>query len=288
MAIRAILVPVDRAPGCQAALDAALELGRRFQAYVELLHVEAAPVTGLAVLGEGIAGATAGSVVEGSEAAVEARSEAARRFAAARCGAMGLDLAAAGPGPAPDHAVAWRQLVGRASEEVARRGRLFDLIVLGRPNAEAAGIASEVFESALFGTRRPVLMVPPTPTEVPGRNAAVAWNGSAEAAAAVGGAMQFLIQAEEVTVVAIGDDGDAAGPEGLVRYLACHGVRAAVRHIAPGRAAAGVQILEAADALGADLLVMGAYGHSRLRELVLGGATRDIFGSATLPVLMAH
>ena len=288
MTIRAILVPVDGAPGSQAALDTALELGRRFQAYVELLQVEANLVTGLAGLGEGISGPTASLVIEGAEAAAEARREAARHFAAARCGAKGLELAEAGSGPEVGHAAAWRHVVGRASEEVARRGRLFDLIVLGRPDAEAAGIASAVFEVALFDTRRPVLVVPPAPAEAPGRKVAVAWNGSAEAAAAVGGALPFLMQAEEVMVVAIGDGEDAAGPEGLVRYLACHGVRAAVRHVAPGSAAAGVQILEAAEALGADLLIMGAYGHSRLRELVLGGATRDILGSATLPVLMAH
>ncbi len=288
MTIRSILVPIDGAPGSQAALDAALELGRRFESCVELLHVETDPVTALAGLSEGISGAAVGLAVEGGLAAAEARREQVRRLAAARCGAKGVELAEAGSGPAVGYAAAWRHVVGRANEEVARRGRLFDLIVLDRPDAEAAGIASGVFEVALFDTRRPVLVVPPAPAEAPGRKVAVAWNGSAEAAAAVGGALPFLMQAEEVTVVAIGDDGDAAGPEGLVRYLACHGVRAAVRHVAPGSAAAGVQILEAAEALGADLLIMGAYGHSRLRELVLGGATRDILGSATRPVLMAH
>jgi nucleotide-binding universal stress UspA family protein len=285
--IRSILVPVDGAPGSQVALDAALELGRRFEAYVELLHVEIDPVTALAGLGEGISGAAVGLVVEGEQAAAEARNEQVRRLAAARCGAKGLELAEAGSGPVAGYTAAWRHVVGRANEEVANRGRLFDLTVLGRPDAEA-GIASAAFEAALLDTRRPVLVVPPASAQAPGRKVAVAWNGSAEAAAAVGGALPFLTQAEEVTVVAIGDGEDAADPARLVRYLASHDVQAAVRHIAPGGTAVGARILEAAAALDADLLVMGAYGHSRLRELVLGGATRDILGSATTPVLMAH
>jgi nucleotide-binding universal stress UspA family protein len=286
--IKSILVPVHGAPDSPGVLDAALELGRRFHAYVELLHVEADLVKGLAGLGVGIAGATARPAVEEAEAAGEARSDAARRFAAERCRAAGLGLVEAGPGSSAGHAVAWRQLVGRANEEVGSRGRLFDLIVVGRPGAEGAGLASGVFEAAVFDTRRPALLVPAAATEAPGQRAVIAWNGSAEAAAAVGGALPFLRQAEEVTVVAIGDGEGAVSPEGLVGYLACHGVRAAVRHVAPGRAGFGVQILETAEALGADLVIMGAYGHSRFRELVLGGATRDILGSATLPVLMAH
>jgi nucleotide-binding universal stress UspA family protein len=286
--IRSILVPVDGAPGRQAALDAALDLGRRFEAYVELLHVKTDPVTALAGLSEGLSGAAASLAVEGGQPAAEARSEELRRLAAARCGAKGLELAEAGEGPAAGYAAAWRYVVGRANEEVARRGRLFDLTVLGRPDAKTTGIAQAVFEAALFDTRRPVLAVPRAAAQTPGRRAAVAWNGSAEAAAAVGAALPFLTQAQEVTVIAVGDGQDAADPARLVRFLACHGVQAAVRHIGLAGAAVGVQILEAAGALEADLLVMGAYGHSRLRELVLGGATRSVLTSATIPVLMAH
>ena len=113
----------------------------------------------------------------------------------------------------------------------------------------------------------------------------VAWNGSREAARAVKDALPFLVDAEAVTVVAAGEDA-AASLEPITALLKRHGAPVTAKQIEPG-SGAGATLLDAAAAERADLLVMGAYGHSRLREIVLGGATREVLRGARIPVLLS-
>jgi nucleotide-binding universal stress UspA family protein len=138
---------------------------------------------------------------------------------------------------------------------------------------------------------RPVLMVPYA-GRFPdtGKRVLIAWNAGREAARAVTDAMPLLSKAQSVEVVAFGEGGDHGEVPGadLALFLARHGVKAtAARQHAPG-VDIGNQILSRAADVNADLIVMGAYGHSRLRELALGGATRSVLDAMTVPVLMAH
>jgi nucleotide-binding universal stress UspA family protein len=114
----------------------------------------------------------------------------------------------------------------------------------------------------------------------------VAWNATRQAARAVHDAMPFLEAAAKVTALTINADEDPAAD--LARHLARHGVKAEASTLKSDDVEVGALLLSRAADLSADLLVMGAYGHSRLREVVLGGATREIFRSMTVPVLMAH
>lgn len=142
-------------------------------------------------------------------------------------------------------------------------------------------------DAALFDTGRPVLVAPPAAPLQIGRKIAIAWNGSSQAARAVAFSLPFLERAEQVTIlVGSGQDSHTPGTA-LAAYLERHGIRAAVEGFDVA-GSVGKSVLERAGELGADLIVMGAYGHSRLREMILGGATREILASATLPVLMAH
>lgn len=173
--------------------------------------------------------------------------------------------------------------------------RYADLVVAGQPEPEAsAGVASDFAEELVLGAGRPVLFVPYAGTfaEV-GRRVLVAWNAGREAARAVTDALPLLRRASFVQVVAFdprkgsADHGDIPGAD-IALVLARHGVKVSVAQQQSDDVDVGNQILSRAADMQSDLIVMGAYGHSRLRELVLGGVTRTLLDTMTVPVLMSH
>jgi nucleotide-binding universal stress UspA family protein len=165
------------------------------------------------------------------------------------------------------------------------------LVVTGRPGAETEGAYAPALEAGLFEAGRPVLVVPPGAPQALGRRVLVGWSGTRESARAVSAALPLLAGAQQVDVVAFtGSDESLAGvkaPEAAAAWMALHGIEARARQ-RPADDGAGAALLQAAGEADADLMVMGAYGHSRLREFVLGGATRDVLTHCALPVLMAH
>lgn len=183
-------------------------------------------------------------------------------------------------------------LPGNVGRELAREARTADLFVGTRPYGDPGGQV-RIEEEVLLGSGRGCLFVPPggTPPQAYAR-ILLAWNDSRESARAVSEAIPFLQEAEEV-VVAIVEEG-GAGEERQVeagadigRYLSRHGISAEIRKIA-GWHDAGEAVMNEAARIGADMIVMGGYGHSRFREWVLGGATRRALTDAVVPVLMAH
>jgi nucleotide-binding universal stress UspA family protein len=189
----------------------------------------------------------------------------------------------------------WRQVEGVLASQIATQGRYSDLVVVGQAAPEGGGPEDNLhIEAALFDTGRPALVVPHAgPAGSLGRRVLVAWNGSREAARAVHDALPLMAGAEAVTVVTIDPESgpDAHGEEpgaDIARHLARHGLPVTVRRVVGSGIAAGDLLLNEAADLGADLIVMGAYGRSRLREFVLGGATRTMLRQMTVPVLMAH
>lgn len=168
-------------------------------------------------------------------------------------------------------------------------GRLFDVIVLGRPGRTSQNPRMAPLEAALFESGRPVLIAPPAPPQDLGRNVLVAWNGSTEQARTTAFAMPLLRAAVQVTVLSV-EGGMTPGPigEDVELYLRMNGVPASAVTVVPGGRTTGEAILDHAKSLGCDFLVKGAYTQSRLRQMVFGGATRHILAHATLPVLMAQ
>jgi len=174
--------------------------------------------------------------------------------------------------------------------------RYSDLVIAGQRERDAeddAGLAPEFVDELVLSAGRPVLLVPYA-GRFPdtGKRVLVAWNASAEAARAVADALPLLARAENVNVVVFepgrtGDHGEEPGADAAL-YLARHGVKATVSTYGSPDVDIGSQILSRAADNGADLIVMGAYGHSRMRELILGGATRTILESMTAPVLMSR
>jgi nucleotide-binding universal stress UspA family protein len=143
-------------------------------------------------------------------------------------------------------------------------------------------------DAALFGTGRPVIAVPADTKKGFGNKVAIAWDGSREGAMAVTGALPLLKQAKEVVVITAREDDDVIEPSSLARYLAGHGITAKTWAYTPGSESIADGLLGQAEHAGSDCLIMGAYGHSRLRERILGGATEGVLQRAKIPVLMAH
>lgn len=289
MSMAAILAVIDGGPGSKAALDAAVQLGRTFQSRVELLHVEVDAESSLPVMGEGMSGAAVEQVLQSLRAEAEARLAEARRLFEQHRTAGKLPVVEPDSVPvAGQFAVCFRHVTGREPDEVLHRARLSDLTVFGRSGQEGDGGTSVTFEAALFDSGRPVLLTPSTPVKDLGSTAAVAWDRSREAARAVQAALPILRGAKRVVVITARQSESDIEPSELVHYLAGHGINARTWAFAPGSGALGEEILEEAGKAEADLLVMGGYGHSRLRELVLGGVTRRVLSNATIPVFMMH
>jgi nucleotide-binding universal stress UspA family protein len=180
---------------------------------------------------------------------------------------------------------------GGAATLFAAIARRFDLAVIGQAQREHGAFEDLIIEAALFESGRPLLLVPYIQTQgLKLDRVVVCWDGGRTAARAIGDAMPFLERAKAVDVVTVAEDRKQEVIPGvdMIGHLVRHGVPATARRTAKGDINIEDVILSYASDAGADLLVMGGYGHSRLREFILGGVTRGILASMTLPVLMSH
>jgi nucleotide-binding universal stress UspA family protein len=264
---RTILVELVTQAGMEERLRVADGLARRFGAMLVGMHAAPSPVELVAQYGWA-AGYVGPDLIDAQEKAnVEARTRARETFRR-RCG---------------DNATsAWRAAEGDPARLVAAAARTADLVVAGRDQDGGAGLA----EALLTTTGVPVLAFPPeVPAGETGRSVLVAWNGSRESARAAHDALPLLRHgAREIALCAIGEEA-AASLDDAAAMLARHGVRCEPVRLAGGDADAGALLLAEATARHADLLVMGAYGHARLREMMFGGATRHALARAPIPVL---
>ena len=181
------------------------------------------------------------------------------------------------------------QNVGPTDDYVGHRGRLFDLIVLGRPLHGATTPTMHTLEAALFETGRPILIAPPQTPTVIGETIAIAWNGSTETARTIAFAKPFLENAKKVVVVSI-EEATVPGPSGteIARYLSHRDIDATVVDAKANGRNPGQAMLEESMAQGADLMIKGAYTNSRLRQMIFGGATNYILSNTEIPVFMSH
>jgi nucleotide-binding universal stress UspA family protein len=177
-------------------------------------------------------------------------------------------------------------------DEFAALARHFDLTVVQQPNPDTLGDEEMMIEAALFRSGRPVLVIPYTQSAgFACTRVMVAWDGSVPAARALASALPILKRAGKILLVTVDErrkqaDVDLPGFN-ISRHLARHSIAAELVRLPSAGDVANTLLSHLADS-GADLLVMGAYGHSRLREFILGGATKGIMAAMTVPVLMAH
>ena len=189
--------------------------------------------------------------------------------------------------------VEWRKSRRDAVESVPIHGRYADVLVIGQPNeTDASGVEPDFAERLVLASGRPALVIPYAgdfPTV--GTRVLVAWNASREATRALTDAIPLLREAKQVDVIAFNPKdaphGEVPGAD-IGLYLARHGIKVNVSQQTADDVDVGNQLLSRAADLDSDLVVMGAYGHSRMKELILGGATRTVLNSMTVPVLMSH
>ena len=288
MSLKTILVPMSGTDSDPVALNAALQVARNFDAHVDALFVKLDPRDAVPMLGEGMSGAMVEEIMRSAEGEANSHLRTARRTFDAVVQQANVDLRDV-PSGVEGPSAGWREVVGRIEDVVPVEGRLADLLVFAHTRLDSDTQAYVTVETALLGAARPLLLVPGTLPEEIGRTITVAWNGSAESARALAGAMPFIRSADTVHVLtAETSRTEAAAGRRTIDYLAWHGVNVQLTILKPGSEPVGRTIISKATELGSDLLVMGGYGHSRMREMILGGVTRHVLNHAGLPVLMAH
>jgi nucleotide-binding universal stress UspA family protein len=276
MPIKSILVPLADAEGAQTTLAAAFAVAQSFDASVDVLHLRADPTESL---GDFVGESVSPQLVEEVLAQAEKRS--------ATIAGLTRKAYTDAVKKAKKVKSNYAEVKNRGDIAVENRGRLSDLIIVRRARSARDAGTRTVAEAALMGTARPVLVVPPKPGTKLGTSIAIAWNGSLEAAKAVGGSLPFLTRAAKVTVISANDGGGAIDQKGLLKYLERHGVKAKGVSVKAG-ADTGKAIAAAAGRAGADLLIMGAYTHSRVREMIFGGVTEHALSNSRMAVLLVH
>jgi len=289
MAICTILVPLSGGAATDGAIETACRLAQRFGAHLEALHVGADPRDSLPLLGPDISASVSTELIAMAMRESEARLAKAKASFDAAIRRHALPLATKPPGMgqlAGSPSAEWRSEIGNAAELIPWRARFNDLVVLGQSGRVVDEPSTEIPEETILHGGRPVLLAPVRPVAPIGEIVAIAWNDSAEAARAVAASLPFLRPAREVHILTAGDGEERFH---LSAYLAWHGVVGTGRRL---RSLTGIgtgeALLAAARGCGADLLVMGGYGRAPWREMIFGGATRQIIGASRLPILLCH
>lgn len=285
--LKTIMAVVPETDSGLATMETAFLVGRDQSCHVRVLHVRPDPASAVPLVGEAMSGAMVDEMMAAAEREGVERAAQVREMFNQFCGRYAIPVTDEPPGP-PEMSAAYVEEVGIEDDVVAMRGRMADLIVVGRPKGDEEPALQASLNAALMDSGRPVLVAPRQPITSIGQSCAIAWNGSAEGARAVTAAMPFLIKARAVTILVAEEEKGTPSAQDLENHLAWHGVSAEIRHVVPSGAAVGAALLRTCADIKADLLVMGAYTHSRLRQLILGGVTRHVLDHATLPVLLSH
>jgi nucleotide-binding universal stress UspA family protein len=277
MSYRNILVHVDDAAASASRLDYAVRFAQAHDATLSGIYLvpgtEMTPSAAVMLRAE---------VVARRLAEFDEAQHAAERAFRAATAAAGL------------RAAEWRAPAGAPVEAAIAHGRCADLFILGQRNPSGSGFGEALVSNVLLSSGRPILVVPHVgaPAGV-GDNVLVGWDGGREAARAIGDALPLLARARNVAIIAR-DDGaesdvdDRLADTRLRTWLRSHDIAADVARHEAVDIGTGEWLLSSAADLQSDLLVLGGYGHARTRELVLGGVTRTVLRSMTVPVFMAH
>lgn len=287
-----ILAVVTGGAADSDVLESALAYARLFDSHIEVLHPRLDPYRVLAGFIDGINGLGTSDIVTGIRQDIDRRQHVAHgtfNSWAARHGLrVGTDMAAKSTMASGDQPTAsWRLCEGTYEGAMSQYGRLADLMIVAQPNAAGRSAQDAVVEAAIFDTGRPVLCVPAGQRSLDLGSVAILWNGSIEAARAIGQAMPLLCACGNV-VVMTGGKCDGVDPRELVERLVLRGIEARTRRINPGEELSPKALIDALGNGRFGLVVMGGYGHTRLREMVLGGLTRHMLAEAKIPVLLAH
>ena len=287
MSVAKILTMLDGDNHDVIDLEASRHLAKAFNCHVDLLHIRREPVYSRTYFAEGVTDDIYREIHNRFTEHEAEIAEACSKVFNDWCAVNGF---AEAKGPTGNRGPTARFLdrSGNLGQIVSRLGRLADLVVLKSPSLEN-GWLSPAGEAAIYSTGRPVLFSPRQELNSLGERISLFWNDTVEATRASMVALPFLTRAQSVEVVTIDHEHlDRENVDAFAEYLQWHGINASVRIVKPKHQTTGEALIDTAWDFEADLIVMGAFGHSRIREMVLGGVTRHVLKVAGRPVMMMH
>lgn len=288
MSYRTVLAVLQGGAADGNCLGAAHAIARPYDGHIDALHVRADPKSFLDYTGDAMTGDAYAQLIDAVEKEVAEKAKNARASFDDWSSKNGIELVSE-PKAGAQVSATWVETTGAEDRVVGRDGMLRDVIVLLSSAGEDDLRGEQTIQRALFESGRPVLIVPRNKALTAFKRIAIFWNGSKEAVRAVEAAMPLLRHADVVDVMWVEEDVDVdAVQTGLSGYLAWHGVSASDKRFAPDKRFIGEMLMAEAAKANMDLVVMGGYSHSRLREFILGGVTQHMLEESPLPVLTAH
>ncbi len=288
MAIRSILVPLVGGSIDEVALNSAVIVAAQFDAHVEGLRIRISADEASNFVSSRLDTALYAQVIEKLQVQIAQEEKEERTRFEELIERSGLGLASE-PSKANGPSASWQSMTGNPVDIIARSGGAFDLIVASHPTLGSEAMPRQVLDTAIFNSGRPVLLASKKVPSRFGETVLLAWNRGIQAGRALISAMPFLQTASKIVVLMV-TTGAKQGPEPeeIAANLAWHEVDAEVKRLPPDDRSVGEALLDEAAEMGADLLVMGAYSQSRLRDRVPGGVTKAVLTRADVPVLMAR
>ena len=290
--VKNILVVASDAVSGRATLRTAAQLATAFRCHLDVLHVRPDPVAALPLVGEAMSGAVVDEMMDMAERETDVRCKNVRAMFSEFLHSQEM----VGGGRTEifeDVKTSWLEEVGVEEQLVATRACRADFTVLARPTEKNETAALITLNAALMQSGRPIIVAPPDldeedETSRSFNRIAVFWNGSTEATRAIAAAQPFFELVEEVVVLSAEEQEWFAPTEDLEAYLAFHEVKTVVRKVLPPESRTEEALIDATNEIDADLMVMGAYTRSKLRQLILGSVTGQVLRNAQVPVLMCH
>ncbi|MBT4888113.1 MAG: universal stress protein [Rhodospirillales bacterium] len=285
MTIRTILVPVRGDGKGEGVMDHAHALAKRFGAHIDAIHARARPQD-LMPFGVLMTESMKATILDAAKQNAAQEEDRVRDLFNTYCKNNEIHIVHTNDAVSDGSSATWFESTGKQADLVGLFGRMADLVVVPKPDAE---LGINTLEASLMDAGALTLMCPPNKPQVLGDTIAVAWNGGAESARVIKAVLPALKLAKTVHILSNDVLGEKSGltVTCMQIFLKRHGVNAEV-HEFVRKDEIGEALLNAATDVGADMMVMGAYSHSRRRELVMGGATHYIIKNADMPILMLH
>jgi len=285
MTIRKILTPVRGDGNSRYVIDHAIAIAKRFKAHVDVVYIQ----TSLnAPLPFRMPTKLRDTVMDAILNRDSAEIASVRSYFDDICASEKLVICNDVASAKNETSISWSAFTGRQSQLVAKFGRMSDLVVVARPDP-INHIGINTLEESLFNTGKAVLIAPKKSVLSLGNHIAIAWNGSAAAARALTLALPLVKVADKVSILTVGsNDANREDTAALVEYLQWHDIAAGVRIFECEKNELGVRLMAEAESSGADMLVMGAYGHNRHKEILMGGVTEHVIWNMNMPIFMAR
>ncbi len=278
-----ILVPLIGDEKDDVALTAAHLLIRDQGGLIEARLFQRDPLSAMPIAGEGVSAADVQKLLDAAQHLRDAQANNANASFEAWCTKDAVPL---GDMPMEGQIAAnFADVEGSVPRSVVAPARIADVTIVVTEGSNEDASRHEITQAVLLDALRPAMLVPSKLPSSIGKRVVVAWNGSAEAARAVSMAYSILKAADTVTVVSVGNSAD---PESLTKTLQLNGIKASAVSVGDPSSNATAALSEEANKQNADLMIIGAYSHNRVREFIFGGVTQDLYKNPTIPTLMIH